>query len=193
MTQNLEIPFDDESPEGRRIVAVIGGEGEERAKRLQKLAIVALEEFVLTMSGRKSVTSIRDQRELRLFLLYKHLEPVGGLSDHQVRELFQMTRSQTRTLIAGTWARYREELEKQLNDAVEAALKAGEWDDEKELLQVRLPDSLARYVRDAADETNAPPVEKVREVAGTYDLSKQTVEDLCAKLGIPAADVLPEE
>lgn len=193
MTQTLEINFDDESGEGRRIADILGGEGERRPQRLQKFVETAIEEYTLVMSGRRSVAGVRDQRELRLFLLYKNLEDVGGLGDHEVAELFQMTRSQARTLIAGTWARYREQLEDQLNAAVKKALESDGWDEKGKHLVVRLPDSLARYVRETVEETNAPPVEKVRELAGTYDLPKQTVTKLCDRLGIGTDDILPKE
>jgi hypothetical protein len=194
MAQTLEITFDDDNGEGLRIAGILGGEGERRTERLQGFVEAAVEEYSLTMSGRKAVTGVSGQRELRLYLLYKHLDPVGGLSDRQVEELFQLTRSQARTLIAGTWARYREELQEQLSAAVEKALKHEEakWDERKHLL-IRLPGSLAKYVREVVDETNAPPVDKVREVAGTYDLSEDTVSALCAQLGIPTEGILPEE
>lgn len=191
MSEALEVSFDESSEAARRIQQVFGVEGEDLTKRMQAVAAAAFEEYRVEMSGLRSISTIREQRELRLYLLYKHLWPLGGLSDAQVGELFQMTRSQVSTLIAGTWARFRPELEDRLRDEVKQVLEDGEWQEGNKVIWVELSESLARYMRDVIAQTNAPPIEKLREVSRTYELSRQTVTELCGKLGIPAGSVLP--
>lgn len=190
MTQSVEVSFEEESEDALRIKHVFGVEGDAFTQCMKALSSAAFEEYRLELSGLRSISTIREQRELRLYLLYKHLG-LGNLTDVQVGELFQMTRTQVGTLIAGTWARFRSELQQQLRDEVEAKLKAGRWIEDDQRLRVGLPDSLARYVKDAVRQTGAPPVENVREVSQTYDLLRQTVEELCARLEISSEGILP--
>lgn len=190
MAKSVQVSFDEQSEEAVRIKHVFGLQGNALESRMKALAAAAFEEYRVEMSGLRSISTIREQRELRLYLLYKHIG-LGNLTDAQVGELFQMTRTQVGTLIAGTWARFRPELEGHLRDEVEAKLKAGRWIEDDSILRVAMPDSLARFVKDVIRQTNAPPVERVREVSRTYDLPLQTVEELCARLEIPTEPILP--
>lgn len=192
MTQSVQVSFEEQSEEACRIKHVFGVDENALLKYMKALASAAFEEYRVEMSGLRSISTIREQRELRLYLLYKYLG-LGNLTDTQVGELFQMTRTQVGTLIAGTWARFRPELEERLKDEVEAQLKIGIWigEDDGQRLRVGLPDSLARYVKDVVRQTQAPPVENVREVSQTYDLLRQTVEDLCSRLEISLDEILP--
>lgn len=188
----LTVSYNEVPPEAaKRVRGAVDIGGKSLEGRIQALAEAALEEYLLEMSGLKSISTIREQRELRLYLLYKNLGRVGGLSDAQVGELFQLTRAQVATLINGTWACYRPELEEHLKREVKRAFEEGEWREQDQVLRAELPDSLARHVLDVVAQTTAPPVEKVKQVERKYDLTRQTVEAVCEKLEIPLEDVEP--
>ena len=99
-----------------RIASVLAVEGEQLDAQLACIAAAALEEYVLAVSGTRNPSTIREQRELRLRLLYKHL-PAGQPTDEQVGLIFQMTQAQVSTLIAGTRARFEVEVAARLRTA----------------------------------------------------------------------------
>jgi hypothetical protein len=192
MTQ-LQVEFDEGSPEAARLKAIFGVDGEELEKRMQALAQAALDEYLQEMGGTKSASTIRGLNELRLSLLFGRFKDLGGLTDRQIGELFQMTRGQVGTLIDGARARFPKELEEQLKAVLQKALEKKDWDDEKVRIDVELPDSVVKYVRELINQMNAPPMHKRRELAGTYGLPRETAEDLCQRLEIPPERVLPDE
>lgn len=187
----VEVEFKEGSEEARRIANVFELSGEALRQRMKALAAAAFDEYQLEMSGLRSISTIREQRELRLYLLYKHIG-LAHLADTQVGELFQFTRTQVGTLIAGTWARFRPELEDQLRDTVEEVLKVKSgWKDNDRVFDAVMPDSVAKFVRDVIAQTKSPPMEKSREVGQTYELQRETVEALCEQLEIDPTGVLP--
>lgn len=191
MSQKLEVTFKDDSPEVGRIREIFEVEGAELMERMQALAAEAFEEYQVEMSGLRSISTMREQREFRLYLLYKHLGKHGGISDAQVGELFQLTRRQVATLINGTWARFRPEMEEHMLGDVKAALEKGSWNKEKNVLKVEISDSMATYIKDVLAETNAPPVETVADVQRTYEITLQSVKALCDELGIASRGITP--
>jgi hypothetical protein len=124
---------------------------------------------------------MRELRELRLRLLYDHL---GGdaPSDVQVAQLFELTPTQARNLIAGTRARYRPEVEGTMSARSITALKNSTRVDDR-TARVVMSDSLAVYLGDLISETQAPPLEKVKDASSTYDIKKSTATALGKRLG----------
>jgi hypothetical protein len=181
MTKAVEVTFDETGLGPARIAEIFEVEGDELQARMQELARAALEEYQLAL-GERFPSTIKEQRELRLRLLYKHL-PDELPTDEQIGELFQMTRPQAATLIAGTRARFAPAIEKRMNGAAVAALsKASESD--PDTVRIFAHDSLAKFIGDLISETHAPPMEKLRDASQTYDLRRDTIEALCKKLGV---------
>lgn len=177
---DIQISFDDGATSAQRIAAIFSVEGEELKERMGQLAAAALEEYELAL-GERFPSTIKEQRELRLRLLYKHL-PGELPTDEQIAQLFQMTRAQVGTLIAGTRARFGPELERRLRDAAKAALK-GATESDSDTARIVAAESLRRYMSDLVSETEAPPLEKVRTASRTYDVPRDTIRALCRKLG----------
>lgn len=182
MALQLTIAFDESTGSAERLAEILGVQGDDLKTRLEEMATAALEEYELAFSGVRSPSTLRELRELRLRLLYEHL-PDGQPTDDQIGELFQMTRSQVGTLIAGTRARFGHELSERLKTAAVAALK-GATKVNDDTVRIVVADSLARYMRDLVAQTSAPPLEKRRDASRTYDAGRDTVEALCGKLGI---------
>ena len=124
---------------------------------------------------------MRELRELRLRLLYDHLAG-DAPTDAQVAQLFELTPTQARNLIAGTRARYRPELEGTMSARSIAALKQSTRVDDR-TARVVMSDSLAVYLGDLISETQAPPLEKVKDASRTYDIKKSTATALGKRLG----------
>jgi hypothetical protein len=158
------------------------------AEILEALATAALQEYTLAFSGTRSPGTLREARELRLRLLFEHL-PGGGPTDTQVAQLMQLTPSAARTLIAGTRARYRTQLDEILRAAAVEALKESTRGDDEDTARVVLPDSLAVYVRDLADETRTPPLKKSDAISLTWEIKRSTAEVLGKRLGFTVGEL----
>ena len=161
------------------------------AHELGQLARAALEEYVLAFAGERSPTAVRDMRELRLRLLYKHL-PEGMPTDQQVAELFQLTPTQAASLIAGARARYRNELQQRLRAEAWAAIASGEPLDKGEI-RIKVSDSLGGYIKDLIRRTTAAQPRKSRDSSRTYDLTRTTREALEKQLGNKPSGAGPAE
>jgi hypothetical protein len=181
--RSLQVELGLDEAQLARIGAVFGVEGSALDAQLASLAAAALEEYALAFSGTRNPSTIREQRELRLCLLYEHL-PAGEPTDEQVSLLFQMTPSQVSTLVAGTRARFEVELAARLRAAAIKALTEGAEPVDEDTIRIVVPDSLARYLRDLVAQTAAAPILKRPDASRTYDIGRNTLAALCARLGI---------
>jgi hypothetical protein len=189
MAIELNLSLKDDDARVQRMGAILGVEGEELPMRLAALAGAALTEYMLAFTGERAPSTIRDQRELRLRLLYEHF-PAGEPTELQLARLFQMTPPQVGTLIAGTRARYGDEVGARMRAEAIGFLRGGTPINE-DTLRIRVDDSMGRYLKDLVAQTSAPPVEKRRDASRTYDLGRDTIEALCGQLGIDPTEVLP--
>jgi hypothetical protein len=183
VSPSVEITFEESDERVARLKEIFGEVEDGGLKeRMQALAVAAMEEYELAFSGSRFPSTMRDLRELRLRLLYEHL-PEGEPTDEQVAELFQMTRTQAATLIAGVRARFGHEVEKRIKaEATKALSKATKVNDDTVSIFAR--DSLARYLSDLIAETHAAPLDKRRDASQTYYLGRTTIEVICSELGV---------
>ena len=182
MSDMLEVPLALDPALLARLRAIFRVDGDELNAVLGELASAALTEYALAFSGIRSPATMRELRELRLRLLYESLSG-DRPTDRQVAEAFQLTPAQAMTLIAGTRARFAPELEGAVRRAAVAVLEEARPVDE-DTVRIRVPDSLARYLKDVVSRTAAPPLDKRRDASQTYDLTRSTVSALCRELGI---------
>lgn len=152
---------------------------------LEGITRAALAEYLLLATAQRNPSTMRDLRELRLKLLASHL-PGHLPSDEQIAEIFQFTQTQARTLVKGTRARYRQELEQMFREAAKAALtnakKAG-----PDSIRIDASDSLASYLDEII--RFAPPPTKRTDATHRYDLTRTTVQELCEVLDLPITEV----
>ena len=182
MSDMLEVPLALDPALLARLRAIFRVDGDELNAVLGELASAALTEYALAFSGIRSPATMRELRELRLRLLYESLSGERP-TDRQVAEAFQLTPAQATTLIAGTRARFAPELEGAVRRAAVAVLGEARPVDE-DTVRIRVPDSLARYLKDLVGRTAAPPLDKRRDASQTYDLTRSTVSALCRELGV---------
>jgi hypothetical protein len=176
-----------------RLAEVFAGDdgplqGVELKDRLDQLRAAAFAEYELALSGSRFPSTIKELRELRLSLLYEHL-PDGLPTDDQIGELFQMTRSQVGTLVAGTRARFSPEIEARVKREAKAVLEAAKKVDD-DMVRLQAADSLARYLGDLIARTNAPPMEKRKDASRSYDVGRDTIKELCRQLGVDPAQTV---
>jgi len=189
-TTTVDVPVAATEEELRRIAEIFGVDpsSDEFRERLRIVAGAALEEFLLAFAGTRSPSTMREVRELRLQLLYKHLGE-DAPTDAQVSQLFELTTTQTKNLIAGTRARYRVELERLLfSERAKKALSESTPVDEG-VARVVLPGSVYVYLADLISETSVPPLEAVKGASSTYDINHSTAVELGRRLGFNADDL----
>jgi len=179
--------------DAQTICEVFGVEaGEELAEaahpHLAGLAKAALAEYLIVAAGRQYPSSVRDLRELRLRLLASHL-PGGLPTDAQVAQLFQLTSSQARTLVAGARARYRRDIGRILEARAKDALRSAPQGDDGDHIRITAPDTLARYMEDLVATTTAPPPSKRSDASQLYEVQRATVNALCDLLGLDVSEV----
>jgi hypothetical protein len=182
MTPTIDLSFDAAGDAAKRVAEIFSVSGEELEERMQKLAAAALAEYELAFSGERFPSTMKDLRELRLRLLYDHL-PDGEPTDDQVAQLFQLTRTQAGTLIAGTRARFGPDIEGRIKREAKKALSESTKVN-KDKVAILAPDSLARYLNDLVAKTHAPPLDKRRDATQTYYVGRTTIEVLCEALGL---------
>jgi hypothetical protein len=171
----------------KQLAAIFGVPSADLDDRLSRLAAAAIEEYVTAFNGARSPRTMAEFRENRLNLLFKHLDEPEP-TDRQVERLFQRTPAQARTLIAGVRARYEAEIATRLDAAATATLKtAAKVGDDTVRIVAR--DSLASYLKDLVNTTEAPPLEKRKDASQTYDVLRDTIVALAGILGFDKTDV----
>jgi hypothetical protein len=96
--------------EKAQLQATLGCSKAELARTLDRYAEAAREEYVRMVLGQRVFTRGQDLLEYRLLLMVQHV--FGGQlpSEQQISAVFQMTMSQSRTLLRSILAKYRYEL-----------------------------------------------------------------------------------
>jgi hypothetical protein len=192
--QEVSVAITITDDEAKALAGLFGIELEHGASAADTLAPVvrgltnaAFREYLAAIAGDRPATGIRDLRELRLVLMAEHL-PGGLPSDIQVAQLFHLTSSQARTLIAGTRARYPHDFARFLMTSAKEALRTASEVD-KNTVRITASDSLAAFLRDLLSDSVAPPPLKRPDFAHRYDLDRATVKDLCKRLDLDIAEV----
>jgi hypothetical protein len=184
---NLSVSVDLDPAQLKQLAAIFRVEPADLEDRLSRLAAAATEEYVAAFSGARSPQTMAEFRENRLNLLFKHLEDPEP-TDRQVERLFQRTPAQARTLIAGVRARYESEIATRLDATATVTLKGAVTVDD-DTVRIVASDSLARYLKDLVNTTEAPPLEKRKDASQTYDVLRDTIVALAEVLGFEKTDV----
>lgn len=178
MRFNLDLEVDDADLD--RLANATGIARANLAAGLQGHAKAAFAEYLEQYVGRRALSRGADILEHRLHLLIRHAFANEVPVDTQVSSLFQMTSSQSRTLIRNTLSKYRFDLEHALKATVRAVLEGAEFDDGSFRLTIRsaqVVDVLkARLEQFHPDEV---PLTRTPE-ASTWSLKRASYRKLCA-------------
>lgn len=186
MSQKVEVELSDEDiADLSKAFRVDDGDEEALKALLTGISAASMREYALHFSGRRVPAGIRDLRELRLRLLAESL-PDGLPADSHLAELFRLTSTQARNLVAGTRARYPDEFSTLMRQRARNALIGGALQDDDKV-RIEAGDSLASFLRDLLADSTAPPLMVRSDAARTYDLGEETVAALCEKLELDAS------
>jgi AcrR family transcriptional regulator len=183
MARTFDVSLEIEDAHVETVRELFGSVSEDLVRRL---AQAALDEYVLAATGERVPAGVRDLRELRLRLLAGHL-PDGMPTERQVADFFHLTGTQARNLIAGTRARYPKEFTQRMADTAKAALRKATKPDDN--YRITASGSLAAYLRDILEESSVPPPMRRTDAGNLFDVTDDTMAELCRVLGLPEAEV----
>lgn len=179
-------------PEKRQLASTLGfrnvgpDELTEKIEEVLKRHIeAATEEYVRMILGQRALTTGRDIREYRLYLLIKHV--FGEIpSEQDVSDLFQTTKTQSRTLIRNVLSKFQYELQEIIRATLKRVISKARQKPGQEstaepdyYLEVRSPvviEALNRFV--ASVDPAAGQITKVPGTIRTYEARKYTFDIL---------------
>ena len=188
MADEIKLDFDPGSAEGKRLKAIFGVDGADLVERAQALAEVAAEEYRLWITGERDPKTISDQRQLRLWLLFKQL-PAGEPTDAQIAKLFRISPGRVATFVANMRATYGDLLDERDRKAAVEVLTNKSRKLNKDAVRVGLDPSLYRYLKDSVDQTSAPPIKKSETASRTYEIGRDTLVALGKELSFDPKQV----
>lgn len=163
-----------------QLAAVIGCKPEELGDKLVGHAQAAFDEYLAMYLGRGTPTQAREIFESRLALLMTRALTDAVPTDDQVARLFNMSRSQARTLLRNTISRRRFQLDSMVAASAKTSLEAATASAAGFTLAIRstyLAESMNLEL-DRLDK-GAPPLSPVREQVSRYLALPSTYDLLC--------------
>ncbi len=184
VTITADLPLSED--EERQLATIMGVEEGEIDEALSRVASAALEEYVRMFLGQKVFTRGQDMLEYRLFLLIKAFFEERIPPEQRICELFQMTTSQSRSLVRSVMSKYQYELSKastqSLVDCLSKAVEAESGDYELTIDAYGVLDGLSRLLAEA--DRTLPPISKKRNTLGSYVIKPSAYRVLRRELGM---------
>ena len=150
--------------------------------RLNEIAASSFEEFKNMILGQKVFTRGRDILEYRLFIFIKHYFK-GRIPDEQkICNLFQITATESRSLIKSIMSKYQYELRETITNSVKDEVQKITKDEHKDEYKISIQnqffkDELNRIL--GSIDTSLPIIEKDKGTISTYVIKPSSYEKLC--------------
>lgn len=119
-----------------------------------------------------------------LFLIQNYFENVLP-SESQISTMFQLTQSQSKTLLKNTVSRYRHKLDNVLHKTMRNIINIAEHSGDKYLIVIDsdiVKDELNMLI--IQNEPKFRPITKRKSSASQYEISEDSYELLCRELGL---------
>lgn len=162
-----------------RMVVVLGVEENELPRALEKLALSALAEYKQMLLGNGVPNRAEEIKWLRLFQLMRYYFVTRVPTEAEVCAMFQLTDTQSRSLIRNTRSRFRQYIEDQMlascRDVIDSAEGRGNG------YRVAIQSDNVLEELNALVGRLAPgldPITKVKNMARTYEISADTYDFL---------------
>lgn len=157
------------------------------SEKLNKVAASSFEEYRKMILGQKVFTRGRDILEYRLFIFIKHYFNGRIPEEQKICDLFQITATESRSLIKSIMSKYQYELRdtitNSVRDEVEKITKDEHTEENKISIQNQFfKDELNRIL--GTIDTSLPIIEKDKGTISTYVIKPSSYEKLCEYFGI---------
>lgn len=174
----------------RMLASIIGCDVNGLANRLGGFVSASAEEYVTMMLGQKVFRRGADIQEYRLYLLIKHV--FNGIPDEQqICRLFQLTASESRSLIRSVMSKYQYVLKDAINSSLLEVLRLAGAKEEGGEYYVRIDNSSivdSLNVLLSVHDGSLQPVVKRRGCVSEYEISPASYEKLCELMGLSDAE-----
>lgn len=158
---------------------------EELKKALSQIGTAALNEYLEMILGKQLPTRAMEIKERRLYHLLIHYFDGYIPKESEISSLFQLTESQSRTLLRNVRTKFRFNLEPNLSNTITDILKSAEKSngDYKVVIQSEnILEELKHIV--ALEAPRLKQISMVRNSAGVYKIPVDTFDVLCKHYGI---------
>jgi hypothetical protein len=139
---------------------------------LDRLAAAATEEYLDMILGRRLPRRLEELREQRLILLVRHVFAGRLPTEEQVGRIFQLTPSQSRTLLRGVMAKHRYELADAVRATLDDTLRRAREDTEQGLWEVTADSATVDTINAelASVDGSLPQVTRRRGTVSQYEI-----------------------
>lgn len=154
-----------------------GGDETRLEESLSRIALAATEEYLQMLLGKQIPSRAQDVREHRLFLLLKRFFSGEIPSESRIAAFFQLTETQSRSLLRNTRTKYRFDLDAALRATIQSLLATATQTEENGPYRVVIgSENLLEELRHvvAVEAPELDQIAKVRGSAGVYEIPADT-------------------
>jgi hypothetical protein len=147
------------------------------SEALQKVVRAALNEYKEMFLGISLPSRAGEIRERRLLHLIKHYFLVGLPSEAEVSSMFQLTRSQSKSLIRNVMTKFHYDLKQEALNTLIKTVDQAKWNANRNEYHVAIQSDVVLNELNRIIGTEIPhldPVSKVKDMARTYSISKDS-------------------
>ena len=187
----MTIPDDLISPEEQaRLGDVLGvRDPGELNRALGLLATAAIAEYKHMLLGNGVPNRADEVKQFRLFCLLQYYFRTRIPTEAEVSSMFQLTETQSRSLLRNTRSRFRQQVEPQLYASMRSVVAAAQFRDDSYRVVIQSDNILEEL--NSLISRNAPgrdPITKLKNASRTYLVAPDSYEVLCDLLQVhPAA------
>ncbi|MDP3045541.1 MAG: hypothetical protein U1D96_01215 [Eubacteriales bacterium] len=190
-----EIPDDffseDEEKKLRSLLSATTGE--EFGEAIGKVLMAALTEYKEMLLGKGLPTRADEIQQHRLFHLVKHY--FGGRipTEAEVSSMFQLTESESKSLIRNVRTRFRFQLEQEIHSTLRATVASAEQAGEEYKVVIQSNNILEELnMIIGVNRPGYDPITKIKNCARKYRISEDSYDFLREYLGIPEGEEATE-
>lgn len=154
-------------------------------ENLNKIAKAATAEYISMLIEGGMPNRADESKQDRLFHLIANYFEQSLPNESQISTIFQLTQSQSKTLLKNTVSRYRHKLDISLQATMRAVVESAGHAEDKYLVVISsdvVKDELNMLI--TQNEPTYKPITKRKGSASQYEISEDSHELLCQVLGI---------
>lgn len=173
--------------ESRVLKRVLGCQAdEELQEKLTGISKAAVYEYLEMLLGKQLPTRANEMRERRLFLLLKNYFIARIPSEAEVFSMFQLTESDSRSLLRNVRTKFRFELEDELLNTIRATLECASQHNGGDYRVVISSENILEELKQKVSVIVAEldQIQKVKNSAGVYVIPEDTFNRLNATYGL---------
>ncbi|ALE98566.1 MULTISPECIES: hypothetical protein [Serratia] len=185
---NIEFSIDDQEFDQERkdlLKKTLKIEDKDIQDALNKIAKASLSEYIIMLVEGGMPNRADEAKQDRLLYLIKSYFCNNLPTESQISTIFQLTQSQSKTLLKNTVSRFRHKLEAVLNETMKSVIETAEHSNEIFLVVINsdvVKDELNMLI--TQNEPTFKPIAKRKGSAGQFEISEDSHNLLRRELGL---------